>query len=231
MSQRDSHPGTKGAERGGPEKPCPKAAVELTSEQEKVARTLLIDGATFETVALTFLGRGQRVRREAIESYFLAHPEIAGERAKHMLKVTREIRKSISEGDPDDIELADAVIATGLLGLHREQAKLDVNDAIRRDLERQVLVLKKQLTVARTSHERAATRHLFAQTRALDLDHEKARKGLEEVEAKLTRTEKDKKLNHEVVNQIREIYGLIKKPLVPPIGAPQQEAQQAGQPR
>ncbi len=223
--KRRNHPDTIEARPVAADEPRRKAAIDLSAEQEKAARKLLIDGATFETVALTFLARGQLVRREAIENYFLADPKLAGERAQHMMKVAREIRKAIPGGDPEDLELADAVIATGLLGLHREQAKLELKDALRRRQERQIGSLRAQITRMKARNEAAINERIRAHTRLLNTQRQKALRQLEELESKVGRADDDKRLNEEVIQQIREIYGLIEPPIVPPIGAPQIEAE------
>lgn len=202
-------------------------AEKLTVEQEKTARTMLIDGATFEDVVLTLGGRGQSVAQHVVENYFRSNPELHALRAGRSLEIAREIRKATNEENPEDVDLADAVILTGLQRLNRATARIDVNDALRRKLERENLHLKQQVLRLQARHESQAEQFQRARTRLLSTQCLVARRKLKKLERELSRSKKGKDLSADITATIQEIYGLVQAPAIPPAGAPETATPQA----
>jgi hypothetical protein len=199
------------------------AKAELSADQRKAARELLIQGATFENVVLTLGARGQRVSLLAVENFFRADPELHALRAKRTIQVARTIRTECEGGDPGDIELADAVIMTGLQRLRSATAELNVNEALRRRNERELTHLRAQNLVLK-GRESHAKRDLYrARGRVLNVQWRTAREKLKQIKDEVVNAKKGELSGPELASRIQEIYGLIEAPPVPAIGTPQSE--------
>jgi hypothetical protein len=192
----------------------------LTPGQVRTARKMLIEGATFEDVILTFLARGQRVAQHEVENYFRSNPRLHALRASHAVEVARRIRKETKEGDPEDVELADAVIMTGLLRLNRSTAMLDVNDALRRRYERENVHLKQKVLRLQEKATLVNTEVARARKRMLSVQWKSARHKLREMQEELARGKKNEITGPQLAARIQEIYGLVEAPPVAPVGAP-----------
>jgi hypothetical protein len=207
--------------------PAPKPAApvpgELTPEQEKTARELLIQGATFENVVLTLAARGQQVSDLAVENFFRSNPELHSLRAKRTIQVARKIRTECEGGDPGDVELADAVIMTGLQRLRSTTAELDVNEALRRRNEREITHLRRQNVVLKGRESLAKLDLYRARKRVLNVQWETAREKLKRIKDEVENAKKGELSGPELAARIQEIYGLIEAPPVPAIGTPQSE--------
>jgi hypothetical protein len=202
--------------------PAPGAA-ELSHDQEKTARQMLIDGATFEDVVLTLQARGQDVAQHAVENYFRSDPKLHVLRVAHMLDVARGIRSLTNQGDPEDVELADAVIMTGMQRLHRATSMLDVNDALRRKYERENLRLKQQVLRLKARVNIETEKLTRARTRLLSAEWKKACQSLKEMHEELKNAKQGEIPGPELAARIQEIYGLVQTPPVPPVGAPKDQ--------
>jgi hypothetical protein len=198
-------------------------ARELTPDQEKTVRKMLIDGATFEDVVLTLEAQGRAVAQHVVENYFRSDPQLYVLRVQHMLDVARKVRVETKGGDPEDLELADAVIMTGLMRLNRSTALLDVNDALRRRFERENVLLRQQILRLKARNEIKTGRFYDARTRLLSAQYQKAREQMKETIEKLKDAKHGEISGPELSAKIQEIYGLVQAPPVPPAGAPESE--------
>ncbi len=196
---------------------------ELSADQEKSARQLLIQGATFEDVVLTLAARGQQVSQLAVENYFRSSPDLHALRAKRTIELARKIRAESEGGDPGDIELADAVIMTGLQRLRGSSADLNVNDALRRRNEREVSHLRRQ-NLRLKGRESIAKHDMYrARTRVLNVQWQTARENLKRLKNDLENAKQGELSGSELAARIQEIYGLIEAPPAPPVGTPESE--------
>jgi hypothetical protein len=202
------------------QKPAPAP---LRPEQEKLVRKLLIDGAPFEDVVLTLAAQGHRVPQHVVENYFRSNPELHALRAKRMVEVARRVRTETEDGDPEDVQFADAVIMTGLLRLNRSAAMLDVNDALRRKLESENLHLRERIGHLKAQNEIKFGKLCDARTRLISAQYEAARQKLQEMQQHLQHAKQDELSGPELAARIEEIYGLVEAPPVPPVGAPKTE--------
>jgi hypothetical protein len=207
----------------GPRPRLTLRAAGLTPDQEATARRLLVEGATFEDVILTIQARGQKIAQHAVENYFRSHPELHALRAQRLVEIARDIRRETQQGDPDDVEFADAVVMTGLLRLNRAAAMLDVNDALRRKYERENLQLKQQILLLKARREEVERDFYRARTRLLTQNWKIARNKLKEARDKLARAEQGQALDPQIIATLQEVYGLVQAPPIPPIGAPEIE--------
>ena len=185
---------------------------ELTPEQQRVARKLLIQGATFEDVVLTLHAQGHRVAQHEVENYYRANPELQALRAKHTLEVARRIRIETKQGDPEDVQLADAVIMTGLQRLNRATAQLDVNDALRRRLENENLNSRRNILRVKARNEFKLGKLIDAKTRLLIAQSKKVR---HEFEKTIELARQGQLSASELAAKIEEIYGLVRAPVLP----------------
>jgi hypothetical protein len=204
-------------------RPAKAVSAALAPEQEKLARKLLIDGATFEDVVLTLAAQGHRVPQHVVENYFRSDPELPALRAQHAVEVARKIRHQSEGGDPQDVQFADAVIMTGLLRLNRSTALLDVNDALRRRYEHENLALKQRVLRLRERETQAKAELYRAHKRMLSIKWETARHKLRKMKQELKRSKKTELTGPQLAARIEEIYGLVEAPPVPPVGAPKTE--------
>ena len=204
-----------------------EGAVNLRRDQQAMAHRMLIDGATFEDIVITAKLCGWEIPQEAVEEYFRSNPELHALRASRQVEIAREIRKATKEENPEDVQLADAVILTGLQRLTRATAMLDVNDALRRKLERENLFLKQQALRLKVRHENQSEKYYRARTRMLSAQWRAAREKLLKLQEQVSQSRKCKKLSHDIVERIQEIYGLVQAPPVPPVGAPKEDEQGA----
>ena len=227
-NQNAQSPRPRGRSEGSTQAETPAAeirpgAADLTPDQEQTARQMLIEGATFEDVVFTLRARGQSAEQPAVENYFRSHPELHALRAQHLVEIAREIRRRTGEGDPEDVEFADAVVMTGLLRMNRSVALLDVNDALRRKYERENSRLRQQKLRLEAQHAELRRDFMRARTRLLSAQWKKARGKLKEAGDALARAEEARTLNPEIAATIQEVYGLVQAPPIPPLGAPEYE--------
>jgi hypothetical protein len=188
---------------------------ELTPDQRRVARKLLIDGATIEDVVLTLAAQGYRVPAHAVENFFRSDPNLPAQRVQHMLDVTRTIRQGSEKGAPEEVQLADAVIATGLMRLHQATAQLDVNDALRRRLEHENLTYRRHILRLKQRNQCKMGKLITAKTRLLTAQHQKVCQEFEQTIEKLKRATQGELSGPELAARIEEIYGLVKAPVFP----------------
>ncbi len=191
------------------------AVSELPVELQELVKQLLIEGATFEDVVEAVNERGaEGVTLEAVEHFSRSDPGLQQQRVQWQLD-TAKLLKQASD-DPGSLEgqLLEAIILTGLMRVTRQGTNFDLPHAMRQRIEQENLYLKNQLlrlkvqkSVQEKSYKWARTRAEVAKAEAVESQLQKLLRALEGVQ-------KNKKLDAQTFEKIKEIYGLIKAPLV-----------------
>ncbi len=189
---------------------------------QKLVKRLLVQGATFQDVVEAVMeAPGDGVSLQAVQDYFRRDLDIQQERIKRQVACAKAMREAAGiRLSPDDQKLAgeigllDAVIMTGLMRLNRDEIEIDANDARHEKLVRQNLELKRQtLRMERAKKEeecqrvRIKARAELARARLLEAKLKELRQSLKPVE-------KSQRLSPQAYQQIQEVYGLIKAPIV-----------------
>lgn len=189
---------------------------------QKLVKRLLVQGATFQDVVDAVQETpGDGITLQAVQDYFRRDLDIQQERIKRQVAGAKALREAAGiKLNPEDQKLAgeigvlDAVILTGLMRLNRDQIEMDANDARHEKLVRQNLELKRQtLRMERMrkeeycQRERVKARAELARARLLEGKLKVLLKGLKPVE-------QTQRLSPQAYQQIQEVYGLIKAPII-----------------
>lgn len=189
---------------------------------QKLVKRLLVQGATFQDVVDAVQETpGDGITLQAVQDYFRRDLDIQQERIKRQVAGAKALREAAGiKLNPEDQKLAgeigvlDAVILTGLMRLNRDQIEMDANDARHEKLVRQNLELKRQtLRMERMrkeeycQRERVKARAELARARLLEGKLKVLLKGLKPVE-------QTQRLSPQTYQQIQEVYGLIKAPII-----------------
>jgi DNA gyrase/topoisomerase IV subunit A len=180
-------------------------------------RDMLIEGATFEDIVETVnAGKGPTVTQMMVESYFRRNLEVQKGRVRRQIERAEEIKKSIGNPETAEGQLASAAFLTGFMRLTRKSSEIDLQDAeaarMRREnlgLERQVLHLRKQKQEKDIEYMKAHIRHEWAKLKVL-------RDKLRQMQATFDKLRRGDKLDTATLAKIREIYGIISEPFIPP---------------
>jgi hypothetical protein len=186
-------------------------------ERRKKVDAMLIEGATFDDVVRTMNGEpGETICTLAVENYFRSNLELQKQRVRRMVEKMEALKKSI--GDPESAEgkLAEAVLFTGLMGLTRSPMYADLEDVQTLRLKRDKLDLERTILEMREKEARDRRRLMQAQTSYVLAKCEKAKYELKKMEELLRSLKRGERLDGETLNKIREIYGIIKQPYIPP---------------
>lgn len=189
----------------------------LPGELAARIRKMLVEGATFEDIVETVNSdKGPTVTQMMVESYFRRNLEVQKERVRGLVQSAEEIKKSIGNPDTAEGQLASAAFLTGFMRLTRKSSEIDLQDAeaarMRREnlgLERQVLHLRKQKQEKDIEYMKAHIRHEWAKLKVL-------REKLRQMQATFDKLRRGDKLDTATLAKIREIYGIISEPFIPP---------------
>lgn len=188
-----------------------KSVANLSLEAQKLLRDTLIEGDTFEDAAETvgaFGGRKLTVR--AVEQYFRANLDVQQSRIRHQLQTARALKQAIKE-DPgsSEAELADAVIITGLMGVRRrDQAARTMEHAFRYKDQIQNLRLKLERATLSAKKAEVEKKMYFQRLKNETTKHELMKMKLHELIEEANHEGEDQGLRPEVMDRIREIYGI-----------------------
>ena len=126
------------------------------------------------------------------------------------------LKRSLGEPESAEGKLAEAVLFTGLMGLTRSPMYADLEDVQTLRLKRDKLDLERTILEMREKDARDRRRLLQAQTSHVLAKVEKAKFELRKMEELLRTLKRGERLDTETLNRIREIYGIIKQPYIPP---------------
>jgi hypothetical protein len=189
----------------------------LPDPKRECIREMLIEGATFEDIVETVnAGKGPTVTQMMVESYFRRNLEVQKERVRRQIERAEEIKKSMGNPETAEGRLASAAFLTGFMRLTRKTAEIDLQGAeaarMRREnleLERQVLHMRKQKQEKDIEYMKAHIRHEWTKLKVL-------REKLRQMEATFDKLRRGDKLDNATLAKIREIYGIISEPFLPP---------------
>lgn len=189
----------------------------LDPERLKKVDALLIDGATFDDVVRTMNSEpGETICTLAVENYFRSNLELQKQRVRRMVEKMEALKRSLGEPESAEGKLAEAVLFTGLMGLTRSPMYADLEDVQTLRLKRDKLDLERTILEMREKDARDRRRLLQAQTSHVLAKVEKAKFELRKMEELLRTLKRGERLDTETLNRIREIYGIIKQPYIPP---------------
>jgi hypothetical protein len=201
-----------------PPKPVGPVRVELDGfdpARLKKIDELLIEGATFADVVRTVNSEpGETIGELAVENYFRTNLELQKRRVCRMVEKMEALKASLGNRDAAEGKLAEAVLFTGLMGLTRNPMYADLEDVQTLRLKRDKLELERSLLVMKDKEARERVRQMKAQTSYTIAKCEQARFELRKMEGLLRTLKRGDRLDAQTLNQIREIYGIIKQPYI-----------------
>jgi hypothetical protein len=184
-------------------------------ERLKKIDHLLIEGATFADVVRTLNSEpGETIGELAVENYFRSNLELQKRRVCRMVEKMEELKASMGNPETAEGKLAEAVLFTGLMGLTRNPMYADLEDVQTLRLKREKLELERSLLHLKDKEAREKVRQMKAQTAFTIAKCERATFELKKMEGLLRTLKRGDKLDPPTLNQIREIYGIIKQPYV-----------------
>jgi F0F1-type ATP synthase epsilon subunit len=174
---------------------------------------LLVEGATFEDTAATIQeSAGEKLTVRAVENFFRADLGIQEERIKRQVLLARKLKRALRNPDSAHAELAEAVLFTGLMGLHNNTAGVSMQSAVRLKSQDESTRLKQdsqQLRKAKfqTDQQMAQIRRKH-ELKKLEMLKDKVKKLKQEFEDK----DEGQRVKPETIKRIQEIYGLLSEP-------------------
>jgi hypothetical protein len=184
-------------------------------ERLKKIDNLLAEGATFADVVRTLNSEpGETIGELAVENYFRTNLELQKRRVCRMVAKMEALKASMGNPETAEGKLAEAVLFTGLMGLTRNPMYADLEDVQTLRLKRDKLELERSLLFMKDKEVREKVRQMKAQTSYTIAKCEKARFELRKMEDLLRTLKRGDKLDAQTLNQIREIYGIIKQPYI-----------------
>jgi hypothetical protein len=188
---------------------------ELPEDLRELVGVMLTEGATFEDVYEAVNERGgPTLTLQAIQNFYRGSVDLQKRRIQFQLERARQLRESFAHPESAEAQLASAAILTGLQSLNRRGAQMTLRDFIRARLERENLMLKQdllRLKVAREAEDQRLRRTKF-QAELIKWQHAKIKLG--QLRRQLTEEGKNKLLGPEAMEKIKEIYGLLRIPVV-----------------
>jgi hypothetical protein len=184
-------------------------------ERLKKIDNMLAEGATFADVVRTLNSEpGETIGELAVENYFRSNLELQKRRVCRMVEKMEELKASMGNPETAEGKLAEAALFTGLMGLTRNPMYADLEDVQTLRLKREKLELERSLLQLRDKEAREKVRQMKAQTAFTIAKCEKATFELRKMEELLRTLKRGEKLDAQTLNQIREVYGIIKQPYI-----------------
>ena len=150
--------------------------------------------------------------------HFRAHPGLQIKRVKQTLAGAAELRDALGNPQADHalVELANAALLIGYQGLTRKSGSITIKDAEVIRLARQNLKLRQRvLRLKEVSVKRANDLH-WKKLRYEDVKYDTALEKLKQLRHALHSLMAEGKLESGTLEKIREIYGIIRQPFIPP---------------
>ncbi len=178
---------------------------------------LLIEGATFDEVVQTMKGEpGDTISTLAVENYFRSNLDLQKERVRRMVAKLEELKAAIGNPETAEGKLAEASLFTGLMGLTRSPMYADLENVHTLRLKHEKLELERTILQMREKEAEDRHRLAHAQTAYVIAKSEKAKFELRKMRDLLCTLKRGDRLDAETLNRIREIYGIIRQPYIPP---------------
>ena len=197
---------------------------DLGPEGQELVKQLLVEGATFEDVADTVKGPGDKgITLAAVRNFFRSNLQVQTERVKHSMEVAAQLQAAVGNPNSAEAQLAQAVMLTGYLCTTREGSDISLKDAERSRVMREHL--KSAQRISRL-HERetAAKIELLRQRIRFEKNRNEGLKGhLAKLQMAVNADGSGQKLSPEAYRQIQELYGLLHE--TPPPGAEVENSQ------
>ena len=193
----------------------------IPDEWRNVVEELLTTGSTAEDVVEAVIGQGgPEVSVGAVLGHFRAHPGLQIQRVKQTLAGAAELRDALGNPQADHalVELANAALLVGYQGLTRKSGSITIKDAEVIRLARENLKLRRRvLRLKEVSVKRANDLH-WKKLRYEDVKYDTALEKLNQLRHALHSLMAEGKLESGTLEKIREIYGIIRQPFIPPEG-------------
>lgn len=186
-----------------------KSVDQLTAEQQKALRQMLVDGATFEDAedAVNEMEEPQITAR-AVERYYRSDLGLQQDRIRHQIETARKLRQALADSNSDHGDLAEAVLITGLMGLNRGGRASGAQHAFRVRGQKENTDLKKEAFRLRLKRFALDRKILKARLETEVTKRELLTRKLDELRAAVEHEGSDRQLSPDILRQIQEIYGL-----------------------
>jgi len=191
----------------------------LPAELRQRVEQLLVEGSTFEDVVEAVDERGgDGITLTAVESFFRGNLALQQERVRRQVETVQALKKAMGKSRSSQGRLAEAALLTGLMRLSRKGAEVNFKDVMRARAQGENLILKRQLL--RLKARKAVQDHELnrARLRAEHARWQLTKARVIELKRSLEVEGKPKRINRDVLQKIREIYGLVTLPTAPAVG-------------
>ncbi|MGH9432536.1 MAG: hypothetical protein ACRD3T_13425 [Terriglobia bacterium] len=183
---------------------------EATPDVQEKVRKLLVNGATFEDTVATLAESGTAaVTVRAVENYYRGHVDIQEERIKRQVGTADKLKKALKDPNSAQARLAEAVLLTGLMGVHDKTEATGVQNAIKVQSEQDrhrvnwaLAKLRIRKMQAESQMLRVRLKHELAKINRLKLAIERFQNALQNAGG-------GQRVKPETIQRIQEIYGLL----------------------
>ena len=190
--------------------------LDLQPKEKELVHKLLKEGSTFEDVVEAVNARGRQcITLNAVKTYFQGNRVLQTQRARRQIEDAETLLASV-DNDPKSAEarLARATFLTGYSRVHRNASLVTPREAARYRMECENLNLKHQILMVQRKKAKQDLEYSRARTRLIEITQGKMQGDLLRLERELTAHQPGQPLKPEIVQQIRQLYGLACEPIL-----------------
>jgi hypothetical protein len=190
--------------------------LDLNKDEKDLVNKLLKEGSTFEDVVEAVNARGRQcITLNAVKTYFQGNRVLQTQRARRQIEDAETLLASV-DNDPKSAEarLARATFLTGYSRVNRNASVVTPREAARYRMECENLNLKHQILMVQRKKAKQDLEYSRARTRLIEITQGKMQGDLLRLERELTAHQPGQPLKPEIVQQIRQLYGLACEPIL-----------------
>jgi hypothetical protein len=194
----------------------------IPEEWRNDVEELLVAGAAVEEIVEAVMAKGgPEIPAGAVLGHYRIRPDLQRRRVEQTVKGAAELREALGNPQADHalVQLANAALIVGYQGLTKKSASLTIKDAETIRLARQNLKLRQRILRIKALNERRAHALHWKRLRYEDVKYATAVARLKQLRRELHGLMEEGKLEPQTLEKIREIYGIIRQPYIPPESA------------
>jgi hypothetical protein len=195
--------------------------MKLAGGLQALVNKMLKEGMTFEDVVEAVNARGgQRITLNAVKGYFQGNRMLQSKRARRQVEDAEALLAFVDK-DPKSAEarLARATFLTGYSKVNRNASVVTPREAARYRMECDNLNLKHQILMLQKTKAKQDLEYSRARTNLLQITQAKMQGEILRLERELRAHRAGEPIGPEVLQQIRQLYGLACQPLLEEVSA------------
>jgi hypothetical protein len=183
---------------------------ELPDNLHRLVDRMLKEGASYEDTVNAVNAAGQaQILLGAVEAYFRSNLQLQQNRVFNMVDVMGDLKQCLKDPNSAQAKFAEAVLMTGLMGLRRDIAGGNVQQAVRAKEQHENYRLREKSLRLKT---KKITIELEMMKARLDAERTKlilVKAKLEQIQRVLEREAAGNTLSPEMIERIQEVYGIV----------------------